>query len=218
MVGDIATATVLDGRPVHVGPVTLASVHGPWPGGSAALGLPDQVDPRQPSLFAAAWTVGALGGLLAAGAATITMFETVGWRGLVERDGGSPAPGRFLSRPGTPFPVWQVLAGVAPHRGGRVRSVEVSDTGRVAAFAVGSDTGTTIEIANLTREPLEVRLSVPDDVGRSGTIRVLDVEAVETTRGADDGRSSALSADDTSVELDAYAIAIIRIDPGPIDR
>ena len=213
---------VLDGRPVHVGPVTLASVHGPWPGGSAALGLPVQVDPRQPSLFGAAWTVGALAGLLAGGAATITLFETVGWRGLVERAGGSAAPGRFLSWPGTAFPVWQVLAGVAPHTGGRVRSVAVADTRRVAAFAVSSEVGTTIEVANLTRDPLEVRLSLPGDIGGAGSIRILDADTLETAQTRSDaieGRSSPVgSGGDTSLALDAYAVAIIRLDPGPTDR
>ena len=44
-------------------------------------GLPRQVDPRQMSLFGAAWTVGSVKSLAEAGAAAMTYFETTGWRG-----------------------------------------------------------------------------------------------------------------------------------------
>ena len=37
------------------------------------------------SLFAAAWTVGSLAGLAEAGVASITYYETVGWRGIMAR-------------------------------------------------------------------------------------------------------------------------------------
>jgi hypothetical protein len=92
----------------------------------------------------------------------------------------------------------------------------------VAAFAVSSDAGTTIEIANLTREPLEVRLSVPGGVGPSGNVRILDADALDAAESRSDaveGRSTPVAIGvDTGLALDAYAVAIIRLDPGPIDR
>ena len=100
-----AVTGAIGGRPVRVGPVTLASLDGPWPSGaSRASGLPPQVDPRQPSLFTAAWTVAALATLLSSGAQSLTLFETCGWRGIEERPGGSARPDAFLSRPGGATP------------------------------------------------------------------------------------------------------------------
>jgi hypothetical protein len=173
------------------------------------LGLPAQVDPRQPSLFAAAWTVGALGGLLGSGAATITLFETTGWRGLMERADGSAAPDRFLSEPGALFPVWRVLADVAAHTDGRVRSVKVSDGDRVAAFAVSSADGTTIDVANLTREEVGVRLSLPAEAG-AGEMRILDAATTAAAMLDPDPPGSVAVAAGTPIRLGAYAVARIR--------
>ena len=102
------------GRPVRVGPVTLATVNGPWPAGAAGtLGLPPQVDVRQPSLFLAAWTVGALASFVVSGAQSMTLYETTGWRGIMEREAGSATPAdacqfRVASTPyGTCSRTWQ---------------------------------------------------------------------------------------------------------------
>ena len=86
----------IGGRPVRVGPVTLATVNGPWPAGQERPGgMPPQVDIRQPSLFTAAWTVGALAGMLVSGATSVTLYETIGWRGVMEREDGSRRAGPF---------------------------------------------------------------------------------------------------------------------------
>ncbi len=45
-----------------------------------------QVDPRQQSMFAAGWTMGALKQLAQSGANLIDFYETVGWRGILNMD------------------------------------------------------------------------------------------------------------------------------------
>lgn len=86
--------------------------------------LPETVDPRQISMLAASWTLGSIKYLSEAGASSITYFETVGWRGLMERKEGCPRPGQFRSRPGSIFPVYIVFALLAGASGGIVRPVE----------------------------------------------------------------------------------------------
>ena len=44
------------------------------------------VDVRQASLLGSAWTATALKHLAEAGAASVTWYETAGWRGIVEWD------------------------------------------------------------------------------------------------------------------------------------
>ena len=74
--------------------------------------LPATVDPRQPTLFAAAFTAASAKHLAEAGAAAVTYYETTGWRGVLERESGSPLPERFGSTPGarsrcsTCWPTW----------------------------------------------------------------------------------------------------------------
>jgi hypothetical protein len=75
--------------------------------------LPPEVDPRQLSMFNAAWMLGSIAGLAAAKATSLTYFETTGWRGLME----SPTPLNrhplFPSIPGRVFPVCHVFATMA---------------------------------------------------------------------------------------------------------
>ncbi|MGH2781244.1 MAG: hypothetical protein ACRDLA_07510, partial [Thermoleophilaceae bacterium] len=86
--------TFCAGRPLAVTPVTFVGRSGPFPAGPPLPGgLPGQVDVRQAGLFGAGWTLGSVKHLAAAGADSVTYFETVGWRR------GSGRPGSAPSRP-----------------------------------------------------------------------------------------------------------------------
>jgi D-apionolactonase len=166
-----------DGRPVRISPLTLATLRGPWPGGPGAPGdLPRQVDPRQPSLFTAAFTVAALGPLLSAGAEAVTLYETAGWRGVMAHEQG-PAHPAFHAVPGTVYPVWHVLADLADVRGGAPLDV-THDGGRgLGAWAAAGPGGGRLAVANLGREPL--RLAVDAGGRRIMWVRTLDLATVE---------------------------------------
>lgn len=105
------------GRPVVVSPVTLKQRFNPVatcaPEPTFSGELPPQVDRRQLSDFAAAWTMGSLASLAAAKVESVTYFETTGWRGLMERASGSPLPELFPSKPGSAFPVLEALTNLA---------------------------------------------------------------------------------------------------------
>jgi len=125
--------------------------------GSASLanaidGLPGDVDLRQMSLLGAAWTVGAIQALAEGGVDAITLFETTGWRGLVERQKGPPLPTRFPSQPGMAFPLYHVLADVSAWAGHqRLECKNVG--GGVAAFGCDGVEGYHMLVANLEPEP-----------------------------------------------------------------
>src|SRR3989442_910385 len=89
--------------------------------------LPSQVDRRQPSLLAAVWTLVSAKHLAEAGAASVTYFETTGWRGVMETDEGTGLPDRFCSRPGTVFPVYHVLADLCELAGAEVLEAKSSE-------------------------------------------------------------------------------------------
>ncbi len=87
-------------RPIIVSPITLKRRYNPHATVAetekAPHELPDAVDPRQMSLFGAAWTAGSIKYLAESGAASLTYYETTGWQGLIERETGSPLPELFL--------------------------------------------------------------------------------------------------------------------------
>jgi hypothetical protein len=206
-------------RSVHISPVTIATRFGPYPGGPSGPGdLPAAVDVRQASLLGAAWTAGAVAALAASGAASATFYETTGWQGVLEREGGSPMPDRFPSLPGQVYPLYHVLADAAEWKTASLRSVEATAPLTVTGFAVELDGGGVgLVAANVTPGPQRVRLmGLP---GATARVRLLD-EATAMTALTDPGAFRAASGGEAAVrdgelwlELGPYAVARV-IAPG----
>jgi D-apionolactonase len=100
---------------VHVGPVSLRPRFNPnatHPESDvSSTALPSSVDQRQRTWISAAWTALSLRSLATAGhVGAVTYFEALGWRGLRERDAGSPDNENFPSAPGEEFPVYSFLS------------------------------------------------------------------------------------------------------------
>ena len=119
------------GLAVWVSPLSLRQGFNPYASGPAVLvppgELPQNVDPRQRELFAAAWTAGSLAALAEGGAGAVTAYETTGWRGVMEGSRGPALPERFGSKPGEVFPLYHILADAGEFRGGEVLKVNSSD-------------------------------------------------------------------------------------------
>ena len=147
-------AALAGGCPVVVGPVSLKAhfnpdLVGPEPPPSRGS-LPSRYDSRQPSMFAAAWTVGVVSALASAGAAALTLHETAGWAGLVAAD-QSGLPSMAIPA-GTLLPVGHVVAALS-HMRGEVLDVDPS-TPNLAALAVRAPGGAlSVMLANLDGAP-----------------------------------------------------------------
>jgi len=151
----VRSARALTGLPVIVGPVTIRPRS--WPHGTLDESLlPFQVDRRQLSLFGAAWTLASAKHLAQAGAAAVTYFETEGWRGVVESEGGSPKPAVFCSQPGQVFPLYHVLRDLGEARGAEVVEARSSRPLDVVALTLRVSGALHILIANLTPQEQEV--------------------------------------------------------------
>ena len=161
------------GLPVVISPVTLKARFNPYatsPGGPSATGeLPREVDVRQMSLFGAAWTLGSLKYLSEARVSSVTYYETTGWRGVMERETGSPLPERFSSIAGAVFPLYHVLACVGRFAGGEILSVDSSAPSKVCAVAARKDGSRCLLVANLTPETLRVVVrGLPEEADVTG--------------------------------------------------
>jgi hypothetical protein len=209
--------SIAGNRAVSVSPVTLATRFGPYPGGPPAPGdLPPAVDVRQAALFAAAWTTGAVKSLAEAGPASITMFESTGWRGTIESDVGNPMPERFPSAAGEVFPLYHVLCDVGEWRDGVPIRATSSDSLRAEALVIETPNGRRHAlVACLVPEPITVTVAgLPDGPAR---VRVLDAAAAPGAMREPDafrrsGVTIAVVKGHLVLELGAYAVA--RIDPG----
>lgn len=113
------------GKPLAVSPVSFRTRAQKGP--AAAPGeLPAQADVRQMSLAGAAWTVGCIKAVAESGAQSLTLFQTTGLRGIMERETGSGVA-QFHSIPGGVFPIYLVLASLAGWQGATVLAAD-SDT------------------------------------------------------------------------------------------
>jgi hypothetical protein len=202
-------------RAICVSPVTLATRFGPYPDGPAEPGgLPPAVDVRQASLLGAAWTAGALASLADAGASSVTLFETTGWRGAIETDAGNPMPDRFPSSPGDVFPLYHVLCDLGEWRDGVLIRAVSSDPQRAVSLVIGTPDGRRHAlVANLTTDPVQVALTgLPNGPAR---LRLLDLaKAPAAIHDPDAFRDAGSQADvaDGRMTLDLGPYAVARID------
>src|SRR5690606_21576822 len=101
--------------------------------------LPPPVDPRQMSLFGAAWTLGSLKYLSEAGAQSLTYYETCGWRGILQGLWAPPLPHQFPARAGEVFPLYHVLCDVTEMKGAQVLQTTSTHPLRVVGMALHRD-------------------------------------------------------------------------------
>ncbi len=154
------------GKPIVISPVTLRprfnpNATGPEPEPLPGE-LPTQVDPRQLTRFAAAWTLGSLKYLAESGAQSITYFETTGWRGVLECAEEPPLPERFSFTAGSVFPLYHVLADVNQFRGGHVVPCRSFAPLTAEALVLSSGKQRRILVANMTASETTVQFKTPD--------------------------------------------------------
>jgi len=213
----IATTRQFSCQPVVVSPVTLKprfnAVATDDDSPFAPEQLPPAVDPRQPSLFAAAWTLGSIAALSGTDHVhSLTYYETTGWRGVIETERGSPLPAKFPSLPGSVFPIFHVLALLAGFN--RFAPVTTSTPNDLAAIALFGEARRRILLANLSgdRRPLRIRIN-------AGSLRLWTLDETNTEQAVRDPERfmkrppESMRCQDNAVDLvlKAYAIACIEL-------
>lgn len=211
----VRSARAFSDAPVVVSPVTLRPRFNAVAQSdvTAVAGeLPYAVDARQMSLFGAGWTLGSVKHLAAAGAESVTYFETTGWQGVLETETGSPEPDLFPSRPGEVFPLYHVLADLAELRDAELVAVESSNALAVEALALRDDAGLHLLLANLTPEPREVSLALPDG-GEARIRRLNDTSVAAAMATPQDFRRSGAPLTQPTVTLAPFEVARIDVNP-----
>jgi hypothetical protein len=134
------------GKPVAVSPVTLRMRFNPdaGPGAERLFETAVRADPRQPSLFCAAWTLGSIRHLAEAGAASATFYEAAGPCGVVDE---------------AVFPVYHVLADLAGRRRAAVVPVRSSEPLRAEAVLLEDGPSRMALVASLVPAEQEVVLA-----------------------------------------------------------
>ncbi|MBL8293714.1 MAG: hypothetical protein JNN08_17850, partial [Bryobacterales bacterium] len=159
-----SAARFLPSKAIAVTPVSLRPRFNPQAAGPSGMPAESRFDPRQKSLFGAAWTVGSLKYLSEAGANSVTYYEAAGPAGLME---GARA-----------FPLFHVLADAMDFAGAEVTAVDATDPLRVCALSMERRGVRRMLVANLTAEAQVARLW-DGWMGRQVQIRRLDEHSFE---------------------------------------
>jgi hypothetical protein len=162
----VKNAARFTGRPIIVSPVTLKprfnpNATGPEPE-TCPGALPVDVDPRQRLPFTAAWTLGSLKALTEAGARSVTFFETVGWRGVIEAPEGNPLPALFPSSPDEVFAVYHLLHALAGWSGAEQVTLKSSQPLITEALMLKRSGRFLLLIGQSGLEPTEIEVELPD--------------------------------------------------------
>jgi hypothetical protein len=162
---------IADGRPLHVGPVTLGARYNAVATTKAGAGVtadpelragfgaelvPSATDDRQSAEALGAWVVASVAALAVPGVESLSYFEATGPRGVLAADGTVTAAGRALG--------WIAeLSGsrrLAVEIGGRSldNSSPVSPEGVTAFAAVDTAGRTVVILGNLAEAPVRISL------------------------------------------------------------
>jgi len=180
------------GQPLVVSPVTLGSrgkpaFCGPPPKGKSPA------DPRQSSLFGAAWTLAMVKALAESGAHSITLYQTTGAHGV-------------MTRSGTVVPLYHVLADLADFAGAEVIHTTTGHPQSVASLLLQSGARRRLLLANLTPDPVHVSLP---SAGLPGpmTMRRLDPDNVrEAMTDPERFRETSVPAPGRSIALPPHGL------------
>jgi len=140
--------------------------------------LPRDVDVRQASLFGAAWTAGSISNILQSGASSVTYYDTIGWRGIMESSANPSDLRVFPAIRGGVYPLFHVLADVAEFGGGGSYRTSSERPGEIEIVAIRKNGRTRLLVSNLTDSPQVVRLNGCDSPD-GFKVRTLDQSTVE---------------------------------------
>jgi D-apionolactonase len=212
-----STRAMIGEKPYRLGPSAIAARMNPY--GKGVLDNPanrrvclTNRDPRQRGLFNAAWTLGYVAACAYGGVASVAMGALAGPLGFIHRRATELPQPYFDSLDGDPvYPAFHVTAGLARGAGQRLVEAQISEPGKAAALAWREGARTVIWLANLTAEPMTLRLSAMDDARAQAS--VLDASAFATAVGSLDALNSLRRPLEVSqLNLDAYAVARVEVD------
>jgi hypothetical protein len=158
----ISAQNIHPGKRIQVSPVTLKQRFNVVATGDEvepqAGQLPDAVDERQMSLFAAGWTLGSLACLMKSRAYAVTYYETTGWRGIIQGNHDPEKPELFFGRRGDIFPVYHLFRFLSTLKPDAFYSCISTHPLKITAIAAESSSDFMLILANHTPEMQHVAI------------------------------------------------------------
>jgi D-apionolactonase len=212
-----STRAMIGEKPYRIGPSAIAARMNPY--GRGVLDNPTNGrvcltnnDPRHRGLFNAAWTLGYVAACAYGGVTSVAIGALAGPLGFIhKRTADHPQP-YFGSLDGhAVYPAFHVMTGLARGGGCNLIETKLSEPGKAAALAWRDGASIVLWLANLTAEPLTVRLGGFNGARLQASI--LDPSTFKKAVAALDALNAfkrPLQAKE--LNLDAYAVARVEVD------
>ncbi len=200
--------------PLSVSPVSIRTRAQKGPAAGPGE-MPAQADARQMSLLGAGWTLGCIKAVAESGVKSLTLFQTTGLRGLMERETGSDAPRDFLSVPDSVFPLYFVLAALSGWSQGSVTEATSSAPHTADALIVTKEGRVRVLLANYSPNPVSVFVGHGGEplfgAGRVATLHAGNVAAAVSSPDSWLAAPPVGEARDGLVSLPPFAIAWVDV-------
>ncbi|MBV9287293.1 MAG: hypothetical protein JO288_05630, partial [Hyphomicrobiales bacterium] len=208
----IASARAMIGdRGYRIGPSAIAARSNPYGKGvvdnlrNERTCLTDR-DPRQRGLFNAAWMLGYVAACGYGGVEALALGATTGPLGVIHRKGGAASPYFDSINAPAVYPAFHVLSGLSRGHGLPLLQARSSDPRRATALAWRDGPRVVLWLANLTPEPLRVRMTGVEDARLQASI--LDASGFEQAAASLHALDSVKRPlEEAELNLDAYAVA-----------
>lgn len=204
------------GKPYRIGPTSIPSRLNPYgasltPNPSNGRVCLSDVDPRQRGLFGAAWTLGYLAAMSPLGLEAIAMGAATGTTGMIHARSTSGQPYYASLKGPAVYPLFHVIAGLAPASGTKRLDTKVDAPSSIAALACRKGSDTTLWLANLTGSTRRVKVSGLRGKARVATLDETAFEAASRDPAFLD-RTARTRSRVSMLELRPYAV--VRITAG----
>jgi hypothetical protein len=154
----------ISGKAYHIGPSSIPARLNPYGAstapnpGNGRVCLAD-MDPRQRSLYGAAWTLGYAAALAPGGLSALALGAATGPAGMIYRRTNHAQP--YFDQIGAPsvYPLYHVIAGLASASGSKLAGAKSAAPGKVAALAYRGRSGAVLWLANLTGDTQTAKVS-----------------------------------------------------------
>ncbi|MEO1011435.1 MAG: hypothetical protein AAFX53_09030 [Bacteroidota bacterium] len=201
------------GKKVHVGPVSLRMRWNPNATSRSRqereiLSSEKRADPRQLSLYGAAWTLGSFKYLSENGAASTTYYQTCGPSGLMPHPGDT-WPEELTTIPQAVYPIYIILKQIMGHKNGKIVPLESPNPLKYDGMAFLDRTKRiTLLLTNFTDVDQPIGLGAHMEISR---LQILDSTLMKTLVQNPDDEIPLLdhSPKNKTLNLPPFATAIV---------
>jgi len=200
------------GKPIHISPITFKMRWNPNATGDSVVSsgkLPAEVDVRQMSLFAASWVLGTFNSLLAFEPASLTFFETIGLKGIMQS--AKPIhPDQFFASANLVYPMYFVFKIIMEHKDWDFYPLTLNQpldfTG--LAMAKKGKKISLVLIANYSSDTISVKISSTFNNFKVKFIN--DKNIVQLMADSDKFDKLRMKNFQNNLEIDPYGIAMLK--------